>query len=59
MGKTLLLKLNDKEIKVVDRFIKKLGITPSEMLRKAVWRYIDEVNQVNHEVNPVFHKTKC
>ncbi|MCK4332271.1 MAG: hypothetical protein KAV40_01690 [Thermoplasmatales archaeon] len=48
MGKTLSLKLNDKEKKKIDRFLKKIEITPSELLRKALWQY---VNEVNHEVN--------
>ena len=48
MGKTLSLKLNDNEKKKIDRFLKKIGITPSELLRKALWQY---VNEVNHEVN--------
>ena len=48
MGKTLSLKLNDNEKKKIDRFLKKIEITPSELLRKALWQY---VNEVNHEVN--------
>jgi len=48
MGKTLSLKLNNKEKKKIDRFLKKIEITPSELLRKALWQY---VNEVNHEVN--------
>ena len=53
MGKTLSLKLNDKEKKKIDRFLKKIEITPSELLRKALWQY---VNEVNHEVNPLQHE---
>ena len=45
MGKTYSLKLNDKEIKKVDKFLKKKHTTPSKLLRKALWLYIDEVNQ--------------
>ena len=48
MGKTLSLKLNVNEKKKIDRFLKKIEITPSELLRKALWQY---VNEVNHEVN--------
>ncbi len=44
MGKTLSLKLNDKEMKKVDRVLKKKNITPSKLLRKALWQYIEEVN---------------
>lgn len=45
MGKTYSLKLNDKEIKRVDHLLKKKNLTPSKLLRKALWQYIDEVNQ--------------
>lgn len=48
MGKTLSLKLNDKEKKKVDQYLKKEGITPSKLFRKALWQYI---NGVNREVN--------
>lgn len=68
MGKTLSLKLNDEGEKKIDRFLEREGITPSELLRKALWQYINEVNpevnlpqqkknhkKVNHEVNQVNH----
>ncbi len=55
MGKTLSLKLNNKEKKKIDRFLKKIEITPSELLRKALWQY---VNEVNHEVNLLQHEKK-
>jgi antitoxin component of RelBE/YafQ-DinJ toxin-antitoxin module len=48
MGKTLSLKLNDEGEKKIDRFLEREGITPSELLRKALWQYI---NEVNPEVN--------
>ncbi len=48
MGKTLSLKLNDEGEKKIDRFLEGEGITPSELLRKALWQYI---NEVNPEVN--------
>lgn len=49
MGKTYSLKLNDSEVKNIDNFLKKKGQTPSDLLRKALWQYINEVNQ---KVNP-------
>lgn len=61
MGKTLSLKLNDKELKKVNLFLKEKDITPSELLRKALWSYVNEVNQKvnlclqekdNKKVNP-------
>ena len=55
MGKTYSLKLNDKEIKKVDRFLKKKHTTPSKLLRKALWLYIDEVNR---KVNLDFKEKK-
>ena len=48
MGITLSLKLTDTDKRKVDQFLQKQGLTPSELLRKALWRYI---NEVNHEVN--------
>lgn len=44
MGKTVSLKLNDQEMKKIDRFLRKKKITPSKLLRNALWRYVDEVN---------------
>jgi hypothetical protein len=71
MGKTLSLKLNDNEKKKIDLFLKKIEITPSELLRKALWHYVKEVNhevnlkqqekmdrRVNHEVNLLQQENK-
>ena len=51
MGKTLSLKLNDKELRKVSMVFKENDMTPSELLRKALWTYVNEVNQVNQKVN--------
>ncbi|MFW6120958.1 MAG: hypothetical protein ACOC80_08700 [Petrotogales bacterium] len=40
----------DKELKKADIFLKKEHLTPSKLLRKSLWRYINEVNQ---KVNPI------
>lgn len=48
MGKTLSLKLNNEGEKKINLFLEREGITPSELLRKALWQYI---NEVNPEVN--------
>jgi hypothetical protein len=44
MGKTISLKLNNQELKNVDRILKEQKITPSKLLRNALWQYINEVN---------------
>jgi predicted DNA-binding protein len=57
MGKTLSLKLNDEGEKKIDRFLEREGITPSELLRKALWQYINEVNpEVNLQQQKKDHK---
>ena len=57
MGKTLSLKLNDEGEKKIDRFLEREGITPSELLRKALWQYINEVNpEVNLSQQKKNHK---
>lgn len=57
MGKTLSLKLNDEGEKKIDRFLEREGITPSELLRKALWQYINEVNpEVNLKQQKKNHK---
>ena len=61
MGITLSLKLTDTDKRKVDRFLQKQGLTPSELLRKALWRYINEVNlnqqeNENQKVNLVDQK---
>ena len=45
MGKTLSLKMNDKGLKKINLFLNEKDMTPSELLRKALWGYVNEVNQ--------------
>ena len=65
MGRAIALKLTDKEEKIVNQ-LNEQGMTHSELLRDALWRYFDSighpVNQVQQEkvnhiemesVNPV------
>ena len=44
MGKTVSLKLNDQEMKKIDRFLREKKIKPSKLLRNALWQYVGEVN---------------
>ena len=55
MGKTIGLKLNDKEERIVGQLTRE-GISHSELLRDALWQYFSTpgkpVNQTKHdEVN--------
>jgi len=49
MGKAIALKLTDKEERIVDQ-LNQQGVTHSELLRDALWRYLDSIG---HSVNPI------